>query len=309
MTNGWTTRHALSVAATLLWLAIPAGAQRPTPDERVAELRTRLSGELQRIASGFDGVLGAGVQDLTTGETIFIQADTLFPQASAIKIPVLLEVYRQAQAGTMKLDERVDIRKAQFAGGSGVLLRFSDGGSALSIRDLAVLMIVLSDNTATNILMDRAGMAAVNENLRRLGLTQTRVQRRMLDVEAQRADRENVSTPGEMVTLLERLYQGKALDAAHTAAALEILKYPKENSLRRGIPPGVEVADKPGSVPGVACNSAIVYVPGRPYVISVMTTYGRDAEAAGLAITQISRRVYEYFERLANSNASGARVR
>jgi len=295
-------------ACVLVLLPFPALAQGSAPGALSSDLRAKLDAELQRISREHDGVLGAGIKDLTTGETLFLNAGTLFPQASSIKIPVLLELFRQAQAGQLKLDDRVDIRKSQMAGGSGVLQRFSDGGSALSLRDLAVLMIVLSDNIATNILIDRAGMPAINENLRRLGLTETRLQRRMLDVEAQRADRENISTPREMVSLLEQLHLGKALDAGHTSAALEILKYPKESALRRGLPAGVQVAHKPGGLPGVACDSGIVFLPGRPYVISVMTTYNRDAESAGRAITEISRRVFEYFERLASSNSFGARL-
>jgi beta-lactamase class A len=169
-------------------------------------------------------------------------------------------------------------------------------------------MIVLSDNTATNILIDRVGMANVNENLKRLGLTQTRLQRRMLDTDAQRASRENLSTPREMATLLEMLHQGKALDGTHTAAALEILKYPKETPLRRGLPENVALANKPGSIPGVHCDSGIVLLTGRPYVISVMTTYAKDSDASGRAISDVSRRVFDYFERLARSNDYGARL-
>lgn len=291
-----------------LLIAIPAFSQAPPPDPRAADLRARLARELQRMAAEFNGVMGIGIKDLTSGETFFANADMVFPQASSIKIPVLLELFRQAQEGKLRLEDRVEIRRQQFAGGSGVLQRFSDGGSALSLRDLAVLMIVLSDNTATNILIERVGMNSVNENLRRLGLTQTRLQRVMLDVEAQRANRENLSSPREMVMLLEMLDAGKTLDPKHSQLALEILKYPKESALRRGIPPSVPVAHKPGGLAGVACDSGIVYLPGRPYVISIMTTYAADSEAAASAITEVSRRAYQYFERLARSNSYGARL-
>lgn len=288
--------------------AAPVFAQAPQTNPLAGDLKLKLAKQLQQMAADFDGVLGIAVKDLGTGETFFANADTVFPQASSIKIPILLEFFRQAQAGTLKLDERVDVKKARMAAGSGVLLRFSDAGSALSLRDLAVLMIVLSDNTATNILIDRVGMQNVNDNLRRLGLTQTRLQRIMLDVESQRASRENLSTPREMVLLLEMLDAGKTLDPKSTQAALEILKYPKNTALRRGLPAGVALASKPGGIGGVGCESGIVYLAGKPYAISVMTTFDKDSDAADTAITDVSRRVYSYFERMARSNSLGARI-
>jgi beta-lactamase class A len=289
-------------------IAAPVFAQAPQANPLAGDLKLKLAKQLQQMAVDFDGVLGIAVKDLGTGETFFANADTVFPQASSIKIPILLELFRQAQAGTLKLDERVDVKKALMAAGSGVLLRFSDGGSALSLRDLAVLMIVLSDNTATNILIERVGMQNVNDNLRRLGLTQTRLQRIMLDVEAQRASRENLSTPREMVLLLEMLDAGKTLDPKSTQAALEILKYSKNTALRRGLPDGVALASKPGGIGGVACESGIVYLAGKPYAISVMTTFDKDPDTAATAITEVSRRVFSYFERLARSNSFGARL-
>jgi beta-lactamase class A len=302
------TRSRTLLLFAMFAIAAPVFAQAPQANPLAGDLKLKLAKQLQQMAADFDGVLGIAVKDLGSGETFFANADTVFPQASSIKIPILLELFRQAQVGTLKLDERVDVKKSQMAAGSGVLLRFSDGGSALSLRDLAVLMIVLSDNTATNILIDRVGMQNVNDNLRRLGLSQTRLQRIMLDTEAQRASRENLSTPREMVMLLELLDAGKTLDPKHTQAALEILKYSKNTALRRSLPPGVALASKPGGIGGVACESGIVYLAGKPYAISVMTTFDKDSDAADNAITDVSRRVYSYFERLARSNSLGARV-
>ncbi len=302
------TRICALVLLTISVLAAPAFAQAPQPNPLAGDLKLKLAKQLQQMAAEFDGVMGIAVKDLGTGETFFANADTVFPQASSIKIPILLELFRQAQAGTLKLDERVDVKKAQMAAGSGVLLHFSDVGSALSLRDLAVLMIVLSDNTATNVLIDRVGMQNVNDNLRRLGLTQTRLQRIMLDVDSQRASRENLSTPREMVLLLEMLDAGKTLDPKSTQAALEILKYSKNTALRRGLPAGVALASKPGGIGGVACESGIVYLAGKPYAISVMTTLNKDSDAAEKAMADVSRRVFDYFERLARSNSLGARL-
>lgn len=303
------SRSAVCLCALLCLAAAGAGAQAPA-DIRVADVRAKLGKELNQIAASFDGAMGIAVRDLTTGEVLAVNADTVFPQGSSIKIAVLLEVLGQAQSGKLKLDERVEVKRAAMAGGSGVLQNFGDGTSALAIRDLVTLMIVLSDNTAANILIDRVGMAHVNERLAALRLNQTRLERRMMDVEAERAGVENLSTPRDMTLLLDQLYHGKALDAAHTALALGILKIPKPDGtpLSRGLPPGVALADKRGELDGVRCDSGVVLLAGRPYAISVMTTFARDDEAAERAISEVSRRVFAYFERLARSNVHGVRV-
>lgn len=303
--------------ATVQWLLLAASvaAQAPAPaagdEELLGQLHSKVQAELDRVAEQFGGVMGIAVKDLGGTQAFTVNADTVFPQASSIKIPVLIELYRQSQAGTVKLDERVEIRQALKAAGSGVLQHFGDGGSTLTLRDLAVLMIVLSDNTATNILIDRVGMDKVNGMLQHHGLRKTRLQRRMLDTAAQQAGRENLSTPLEMVWLLGLLHQGKLLNQQNTAAVIEILSYPKSTALRRGLPGNVRLANKPGGLAGVSCDSGIVYLEGRPYAISVMTTFGPagDPDAGQAAIGEVSRRVFEYFRRAAVSNALGVRLR
>lgn len=298
------------LCAVALLCAAGADGQAPPLDVRVGDLRSKLGRELNQIAASFDGAIGIAVKDFTTGDVLAVNGDTIFPQASSIKVTVLIGLLRQAQAGALQLDERVVIRKAQFVGGSGVLQGFADGASSLSLHDLAVLMIVLSDNSATNILIDRVGLSKVNDTLAALRLPQTRLERLMMDFDAARQGRENLSTPRDMITLYELLYRGKALDDKHTALALEILKIPKDvdTTLPRGLPPGVPIANKRGELDGVRCDSGIVLLEGRPYAISVMTTYAADGDAAERTITEISRRVFSYFERQAHSSAHGVRV-
>jgi beta-lactamase class A len=287
----------------------PAAAP-PASGPVAAELRGKLGRELNQMVAQFDGVMAVEFKDLEGGDLVAIHADMVLPQASAIKIAVLVALLRQAQAGKLRLEERVEIRKAQFAGGSGVLQDFGDGTSAVSLRDLAALMMVVSDNTATNLLIDRVGQARVNETLQSLGFERTRLMRRMIQPEEERRGVENVSTAREMASLLEQLYRGKLLDERHTALALELMKNekPERTPIGRGLPAGVALASKTGSLPGVRCESGIVLLEGRPYVLSVMTTYAADDAAAEGAIAEVSRRVYSYIERLAHSNVHGVRV-
>ena len=266
----------------------------------------KLANTLNHTAADYDGVMGIYVKDLTSGQTFSVNSDAIFPQASSIKIPLLIELMRQAQSGKINLNTRVDIHRAGSVGGSGVLQFFSDGGSSISIHDLAVLMVVLSDNSATNLLIDRVGMSNVNSMLDGLGLHNTHLARKMIDIAAEQSDRENRSTPREMAALVEQLYAGKLLDAEHTKATLEILEYPKDSPLRAGVPETITVAEKPGSLNGAQCDTGIVFLAGRPYVISVMTTYNRTD--GNSAITSVSRVVFDYFDRLAHANSYGVQV-
>src|SRR5512141_3181760 len=123
------TRFSMRLFAALLFVVVPVFAQAPPPNPLAGDLKVKLAKQLQQMAADFDGVMGIAVKDLGTGETFFANADTVFPQASSIKIPILLQLFRQAQAGKLKLDERVDVKESMMAQGSGVLLHFSDGGS------------------------------------------------------------------------------------------------------------------------------------------------------------------------------------
>lgn len=282
-------------------------AQRESSTNKLqADLSVKLSADLNHLAASYDGVMGIFVKDVQSGETFAVNADTIFPQASSIKIPILIEVMRQAQEGRLNLADRVEIHHAGLVGGSGVLQFFSDGGSAVSLRDLAVLMVVLSDNSATNLIIERVGMDNVNAMLDGVGLKETRLARRMIDIDAERAERENRSTPRQMGTLVEMLNAGKLLDAEHTKMTLEILEYPKDSPLHTGVPDTITVAEKPGSLNGAQCDTGIVFLAGRPYVISVMTTF--NSANGDAAITGVSARVFSYFDRLAHANSYGVHV-
>lgn len=282
-------------------------AQQNSSASLQSNFAAKLSSDLNHIASSYDGVMGIFVKDLTSGETFAVNADASFATASSIKIPILIELMRQAQSGKLNLAERVEIHRAGLVGGSGVLQFFSDGGSSISIHDLAVLMIVLSDNSATNILIDRVGMENVNSLLRARGFDKIVLARKMIDLASEQANRENRATPRQMATLVEELNAGKLLDPAHTKLALEILEYPKDSPLRAGIPPQITVAEKPGSLTGAQCDTGIVLLAGRPYVISVMTAF--NSADGNPAITAVSARVFSYFTRLAHANAYGVHVR
>ncbi|MGH9798453.1 MAG: serine hydrolase [Candidatus Polarisedimenticolia bacterium] len=187
-------------------------------------LRRQLVERLERLRSELPGAAGYCIRDLGSGETFEADAGAVYPAASTIKIPVLLSPLRLAQEGTIDRHRPIPIDPAARVEGGGVLETWSEPYPALSAAHLAALMMDFSDNFATNLLIDRVGMDRIGIDLRAWGLRDTRLRRRMMDLEAARAGRENVTTPRDLVTLLERLHGGGILDAAHTVRALSMMK-------------------------------------------------------------------------------------
>lgn len=291
----------LAVIALAASLVPAAAAQGRFP----SILEAKLQAELKAVESGLDGVLGLAFKDLTTGKTLFLNEREVFPQASSIKIAVLAEMFKQAEEGRLDLDAFLTVDDGNRVAGSGVLYFLGRPSLSLSVRDTAVLMVVLSDNTATNLLIDKVGMEAVNRRLDALGLGKTRLRRKMMDLKAASEGRENVSTPLEMMTLLENVWKGAFLKEPGRKAFLDMLAIPKDSPLRAGVPEGVEVAEKPGELEAVRCDSGIVLLAGRPYVLSVMTTYLKRDGDGNPAIARVSRLIYEHVSRLARSSEIG----
>jgi beta-lactamase class A len=300
----WRSLAAVASAA-IVALALPAipAAQAPAREQ----LASKLQKDLERLAGSAPGVVGIGVVDLTNGQRFGVNDGLVFPQGSAIKIPILIELFRRADRGELGLDDSVPIRAAEQVGGSGVLGHFADGGSELSLHDLAILMIVLSDNTATNLLIERLGMDHVNATMKALGAGQTLLRRKMIRPAESAKGNENVSTPREAVDLMARLARcDLPLDARSCAEVTRILEIPKGGAFREPIPGSVKVAWKPGGLEGVQTAWGIVRVPGAPYAVTIMITYAPDEEAG--TMREISLAVYRYFTQVARTTEYGTRV-
>ena len=271
------------------------GLLGPSSSQAQSKNLSSLQSQLAPLAKNFHGTVGIAVRDLTSGDSFSIRGTESFTQASSIKIAILATLLKQDQDGRLHLTDLVPLPKSEFVGGSGVLQYFDGSGEQLTIHDLAVMMIVLSDNTATNFILDRVGIDPVNAFLDANGFKATRLNRRMMDSAAMAAGRENVSTPDEMSRLLDALYHGKLLDDAHTKQALQILRYPKDTPLARGLPDNVAHADKPGSLTRVRTDSGIVLLENHPYILCVMINHAANDSAAESEIAQISRQTFLYF--------------
>jgi beta-lactamase class A len=225
--------------------------------EHIRQICAKAEADLCTAFGSVKGVAGFIAVDLATGDRFAINETLVFPQGSAIKIPILMEVSRQAGQGAFKLSDRLPVTSKHQVGGSGILRTLGDGTSHLSVRDLCVLMITLSDNTATNMLIDLVGMEKINATMRGLGLEQTKVQRRMIDVAASKRGDENVSTPAEAAKIMEVLHRGEFVDRSTSDAILEILKMPERRDFNVVLPEHVPVAFKPGGIAGVSTEWAI----------------------------------------------------
>jgi beta-lactamase class A len=290
----------MTAAVALLAASLAAPA---APAEKQAALWDKLRARIEAVDRGLDGVLGISVKDLKGGMTFELRPQEPFPQASSIKLAVLYELYRQAEEGRVDLGEVTRPPLPRVAGG-GVLQVLGDKVS-LTWRDVAVLMMGWSDNAATNVLIDRVSMDAVNRRLDGLGLHATRLRRKMMDLDAARRGDENVSNPGEMRQLVEAMYAGAGMSRERARDMMAVVAVPKDSPFRVPLPETLVVADKPGSLEAVRCVTAIVDLPGRPYAVSIMTTYLRRDADGEAAIREISAALYDTFDRLARSSDLG----
>jgi beta-lactamase class A len=188
---------------------------------------------------------------------------------------------------------------------SDIMNGLTPGVTRVTLRDLATMMVAVSDNAATNVLIDRVGMPNVNAMLDSLGLTHTRLRRKMMDLESAKQGRENISTPHEMMTLLDAVYHGKLLNKESTEDFFKMLSTNKESFIPRDLPPDLKVANKPGELEAVRNDSGIVFVEGHPYVICVMTGFLRNEREGEEAISKISLETWRMFDRLSRATEYG----
>ncbi len=293
-------RFALFAVLTVLCTPLPDLAAQ---EAHLAILRDRLQADLTEIVESYEGVAGVHVLDLTSGDRFAVRDDLVFPQASAIKVTILLELFRRAEADPGILRRRVEMTDEVRTAGSGVLQVLTDGGSALSLEDYAIYMIMVSDNTATNVLIDELGMDAINRLSMSLGATQTRLQRKMIRAEESARGNENLSTPRDAALIMERISTcALPMSEASCHRVREILEIPKGGPIRTPVPASVPIAFKPGGITGVATVWALVGVPDRPYV---MSNYGGNG---GAVIEAVSAVTYDYFSRLSGITEYGTRV-
>lgn len=253
--------------------------------------------DAERLSRELDAKVGVGFKDLDRDYEHFYNPDERFLMASVFKLYVLVELYNQALKGLIRLDDRVTIREGDKVPGSGVIQHLS-AGATLALRDLANLMMIFSDNTATDIILGVVGKDRVNETIKELGLSNTKVvystreiicklagvndvwlaikklrsPKAKLNVEFLKDyTNNNVSSPRDTVRILELLHRKKILNPGACSEIIETMKKCQtgEARIKYYLPHYVEVAHKTGTMPGVVNDVGIVYSKRRSYILVV----------------------------------------
>lgn len=222
------------------------------------------------------------------GETLLAnESDREFPAASVIKVPLVMALYSDAADGRIDLGE--EVATGDRVDGSGVLRDMRDV-TALSLRDLAALMMVLSDNTATNRVIERLGIERVSARLAEWGIATTALRRKMYDFEAAKSGLENIATARDLVALLARLVAGECRDRATSDAVLAIMERCEDDrTLRRFLAPNTKVPNKSGTLDASRNDVAVFRGPSGTVVVAVFTDEVKDALAAEHLLGMIGR--------------------
>ncbi|HWR45305.1 serine hydrolase [Sporomusa sp.] len=254
----------------------------------------RLRRKIEAVLSTYTGRWGVVVVNHTTGDRLELNPGMVFPAASMIKVPIMYEIMRQAAAGMISLEETLGVTSGITTGGAGILKELRPG-LTLTVRELVTLMIILSDNTATNMLIDLAGMDNVNNTMTGLGLKSTVLRRRMMDFDAARAGLENGISAADLALLLAQVLDSTMLPPAYGAMMLDILKRQQINDkLPFFLPEETVIAHKTGTLPGVEHDAGILFLPDGPYTICVLSA-DLTANYLGLQlVANIGKIVYNH---------------
>ncbi len=257
--------------------ASPTPAAPHTKTTLNEERIQRVEAMIEAARKGFPGRSGIVFIDLETDLHLEFSATERFESASLVKLIVLSELYRQVQLGERSPDELLTLTASQKVGGSGQL-KDAKVGEQYSIKRLAELMIIESDNTATQILTDLLGRDAVQENAKRLDLSATTFERDIFDFEAIDKGRDNVTSAQDIGSFLRQIARQEVTGSEQMH---EILEQQKRNDvLNANFPPNIRVAHKTGELNGILNDAAIVYAPKGTFILVVLSDHVQDKDSA-----------------------------
>jgi beta-lactamase class A len=271
------------------------------------EVRDSLESRLRPLIDAHRGQVAIAVKHLDTGESFFHRADEVMPTASLIKFPVMIEAYHQAHEGLIDLDKPVTLKPEDKVPGSGILTNHFSAGASFPLRDAIRLMIVFSDNTATNLVLDQIGIGSTAKTMEQLGYPHTKIHskvyRRETSVFPERSQRFGLgsTTASEMIRLCERLHRQELVSPKASEAMLDALKACDDtDKFPRFLPPGTKVAFKTGSIESARTASGILYTPGGPVALCVLTAENEDKRwvpdnAGNRLCAAVAREVFDYF--------------
>jgi beta-lactamase class A len=299
--------------AVISWLSL-------CPPGLCGDNSSSLESRLAPLAKAHQGKVAIAVKHLGTGEGYALNADVAQPTASLIKFPVMIEAYYQFQEGKVRPGDVVTLQKDDMVPGSGVLTDHFSSGASFSLRDAVRLMIVYSDNTATNLVLDQIGIPTTNVRMEGLGLPNTKIhskvyKRTSSSIDLKRSEKYGLgsTTPNEMIRLLALLHAGKLVGPEASQEMLGHMKKCEDpDKFPRFLPRGTAVAMKTGSVNASRTCAGIIYVPAaggdpkkptlQPVAVCVLTDENEDQRwvpdnAGDLLCATVAKEVYDYFHK------------
>jgi beta-lactamase class A len=267
-----------------------------------------LAQRIEPLIKAHAGKVAVAVKHLETGATFYHNADEVLPTASLIKVAILVEAYLQADAGKLSLRDKLTLRDEDKVPGSGLLGKHFSDGATFPLRDALRLMMAVSDNTATNLVLDKVGIANVNQRMANWGLQETRINAKVFKGGTTSVDPERTkkfglgsTTAREMVSLFEQIGAADRLRPALKQAVLGHLKANEDaDKFRRYLPADAVVAHKDGAVSDARTDAGILYTPGGAVAICVLTTQNDDKawrrdNAGNLLCARIAQQVWEQY--------------
>ncbi len=270
---------------------------------------TALAEHLQVLAKAHKGKVSIAVRHLDSKEEFFFNEAATMPTASLIKLPIMVEAYLQRNENKVDFDKPITVTKEDMVQGSGILTAHFSPGITIKLRDAIHLMIVYSDNTATNLVLDQIGIAKVNKRMTSMGFPETRINAKVFKGSITSVDPERTkvwglgsTTAKDMIDLLQMIHENKIIDKANCEEMkTHLFKCDAKEIFPRYLPASVKVAHKTGAVNQSRTSAGILYFKeGGPVALCVLTSENEDQrwthENAGEIIcAKVAKEVYDYF--------------
>lgn len=262
----------------------------------------KLINRVQAITTEAGGTWGIVLKDITTNERWAFNEREMFYSASVVKIPIMAAVYQAAEQGKFTLDDKLPLNAKDLVGGAGVLQHMTPG-TKIAIRDIVTLMIIQSDNSATNILIDLAGVEFIAEFMKEIGMTDSTFYNKLM-IKSSKRTGSNMTNALDNATFLEKLHNGEIVSAQASKSMLNIMrKQQVKNCLPHKLPyqeiktddegPPWKLAHKTGWIPGLRHDVGIFYVESKPFIASVFSKDVNDL-ASEAALADIGKEIYTY---------------
>ena len=290
-------RTGVALLGIFCWCASALGAE-PSLEARLVPLVKQHKGQV-----------AIAVKHLRNGDSYYFHSDEPMPTASLIKLAVMIEAYQQAEEGKIRLNDPLTLQEKDKVPGSGVLTEHFSAGATLSLRDAIRLMIAFSDNTATNLVLDKIGIGATAQRMKGWGYPNTRIHAKVFrgdttSIAPERSKRFGLgsTTAREMIGILENLEMGKLVSPRACKEMLEHLKKCNDqDKFTRFLPAETVVAHKTGSVNSIRTDAGILYLPTGPLALCVLTEKNEDQtwrpdNAGNMFCAKVAKEVYDYFE-------------